>query len=138
MLKHRGFPGRLPSSDYQFTIRRGNAKGATKLVARERFRDRSAADRRADAGFLAALINYFGEEEFERGNLDAGRLSWLLGREVVPVGKLDPTSYEQLFRLDLKKAQANFPEIFASDAEPEQPEDDWDDEDWDDEDQDDE
>ncbi len=130
MLKHRGFPSRLPSTDYQFTIRRANAKGATKLVARERYRDRSAADRRADAGFLRALIENFGEEEFERGNLDAGRISWLLGREMVPVGKLDPTSYEQLFRVDLAKAQANFPELFVQDA-PES-DDDWDD-DWDEE-----
>lgn len=132
MLKHRGFPSRLPSTDYQFTIRRANAKGATKLVARERYRDRSAADRRADAGFLRALIENFGEEEFERGNLDAGRISWLLGREMVPVGKLDPTSYEQLFRVDMAKAQANFPELFVQD-EPESDED-WDD--WDDEEED--
>lgn len=116
MLKHRGFPGRLPSTDHQFTIRRANPKGATKLVARERFRDRSAGDRRADAAFLAALIEHFGDEPFERGNLDAGRLSWLLGREVVAVGKLDPTSYEQLFRVDLKRAEAGFPELFAPDA----------------------
>lgn len=139
MQKHRGFPSRLPSTDYQFTIRRANAKGATKLVARERFRDRSAADRRADTGFLAALIAHFGEEEFERGNLDAGRLSWLLGREVVPVGKLDPTSYEQLFRIDMRKAQANFPEIFASDEPASDDEDDWDEgDDWDEEDEEDE
>ena len=139
MLKHRGFPGRMPGTDFQFTIRRANVKeGATKLIRRERFKDRKNLDRAADAAFMAALWQYFGEEPFERGNLDAGRLSWLLGREVVAVGKLDPTSYEQLFRLDLKKAQANFPEIFASDAEPEQPEDDWDDEDWDEDDQDDE
>lgn len=116
MLKHRGFPGRLPSTDHQFTIRRASPKGATKLVARERYRDRSAGDRRADAGFLAALIEHFGDEPFERGNLDAGRLSWLLGREVVPVGKLDPTSYEQLLRVDLKRAEANFPELFSSGA----------------------
>ena len=116
MLKHRGFPGRLPSTDHQFTIRRASPKGATKLVARERYRDRSAGDRRADAAFLAALIEHFGDEPFERGNLDAGRLSWLLGREVLPVGKLDPTSYEQLLRVDLKRAEANFPELFASDA----------------------
>ncbi|MFV0294270.1 MAG: hypothetical protein ACK5II_14095 [Paracoccus sp. (in: a-proteobacteria)] len=133
MLKHRGFPSRLPSSDYQFTIRRANPKGATKLIARERFRDRSAADRRADAGFLAALITHFGEEPFERGNLDAGRLSWLLGREVLALGKLDPTSYEQLLQVDMTRAQTGFPDIFInnqrlgeSDA---WPEDDWDDED---------
>lgn len=124
MLKHRGFPGRLPSTDFQFTIRRANKKGATKLIARERFRDRLPPDKRADAGFLAALINHFGDEPFERGNLDGGRLSWLLGREVVAVGKLNPTSYEQLLRVDMKKAEANFPELFA--AEP--PDFDWDEE----------
>lgn len=113
MLKHRGFPGRLPSSDFQFTIRRGNAKGATKLIARERYKDRGAADRRADAAFLAALIEHFGDEPFVRGNLDAGRLSWLLGREVVVVGKLDPTSYEQLLRVDMARAEVAFPALFA-------------------------
>lgn len=130
MLKHRGFPGRLPSSDFQFTIRRANKKGATKLVARERYRDRAAADRRADMGFLSALITHFGDEPFERGNLDAGRLSWLLNREVVAVGKLDPTSYEQLLKVDLKRAEASFPELFRKD-DPEQF--DWDEEfdDWD-------
>lgn len=132
MLKHRGFPGRLPGTDFQFIIRRANKKGATALVRRERFRDRKAVDRRADAGFLAALIQHFGSEPFERGNLDAGRLSWLLGREVVAVGKLDPTDYEQLLQVDMKRAEAGFPELFA--AEPEQF--DWDDadfDDWDDE-----
>ena len=126
MLKHRGFPGRLPSSDHQFTIRRANPKGATKLVARERYRDRSASDRRADAAVMAALIQHFGDEPFERGNLDAGRLGWLLGREVVAVGKLNPTDYDQLFRVDLKKAEASFPELFAPDAAPDFG---WDDED---------
>lgn len=115
MLKHRGFPGRLPSTDYQFTIRHAHKKGATKLVARERYRDRLPADRRADAGFLAALIAHFGDQPFERGNLNAGRLSWLLGREVVAVGALDPTSYEQLLKVDLKRAEASFPELFDTD-----------------------
>ena len=132
MLKHRGFPGRLPSTDHQFVIRRASPKGATKLVARERYRDRSPGDRRADAGFLAALIEHFGDEPFERGNLDAGRLSWLLGREVVPVGKLDPTSYEQLLRVDLKRAEASFPELFAPDSSETFR---WDDEDFDEEDE---
>ncbi|MEF9605287.1 hypothetical protein O4J55_24380 [Paracoccus sp. PXZ] len=134
MLKHRGFPGRLPGTDFQFTIRRANKKGATPLVRRERYRDRKPADRRADTAFLAALIEHFGEEPFPRGNLDAGRLSWLLGREVIAVGKLDPTDYDQLLRVDMKRAEVSFPELFAEDA----PEFDWDDADWDDEDWDDE
>ena len=113
MLKHRGFPGRLPGTDFQFTIRRAvDKKGATPLVRRERFRDRRAPDRRADEGFLAALIEYFGDQEFQRGNLDAGRLSWLIGREVVAVGQLDPTDYEQLLRVDMAAAQASFPQLF--------------------------
>lgn len=116
MKKHRGFPSRLPSSDFQFTIRRANKKGATKLIARERYRDRAPADRRADAGFLAALIAQFGDAPFERGNLDAGRLSWLLGREVVAVGPLDPTDYGQLLRVDLRRAEAGFPDLFGDQA----------------------
>ena len=114
MLKHRGFPGRLPGSDYQFTIRRANPKGASRLIARERFRDRAPADRKADEAFIAALWDHFGEEPFERGNLDAGRLSWLFGREVVAAeDPFDPESYQSLLRIDLRRARAAFPELFS-------------------------
>ena len=83
MIKHRGFPGRLPSTEFQFVIRRANHKdGPTKITKRERYKDRKHADRMADQGFLAALWAHFGEEPFERGNLDAGRLSWLFGRRM--------------------------------------------------------
>ncbi|MGB3407836.1 MAG: hypothetical protein WBA67_10110 [Jannaschia sp.] len=130
MLKHRGFPGRLPSTDFQFTIRRANPKGATPLKRLERYRDRRTPDRQADSGFLKALLDHFGTEPFERGNLDAGRLSWLFGREVVAVDDpFDPVSYEALLRVDEKAARVNFPEIFAPDVEDEiLDEDDWDDE----------
>lgn len=114
MLKHRGFPGRLPGTDFQFVIRRANKAGATRLIVRERYADRRPADRRADAGFLAALIDHFGDAPFERGNLDAGRLSWLLGREVVPAeADFDPESYDALLRVDLDRARAGFPELFT-------------------------
>ena len=63
---------------------------------------------------MRALIEYFGEEPFERGNLDGGRLSWLFEREVVPAqDDFDPESYVALLRVDLKKAQASFPQIFV-------------------------
>ena len=129
MLKHRGFPGRLPGTDFQFTIRRANPKGVTPITRRERFSDRKPADRRADArfsdrkpadrradaGFLAALWDHFGEETFERGNLDAGRLSWLFGREVVPAeDPFDPASYDALMQIDVSVARASYPEIFAA------------------------
>ena len=117
MLKHRGFPGRLPGTDYQFTIRRANPKGVTPITRRERFADRKPADRRADAAFMAALWDHFGEEVFERGNLDAGRLSWLFGREVIPAeDPFDPVSYDALLQIDVAVARASFPEIFAADS----------------------
>ncbi|MBN2631272.1 MAG: hypothetical protein JXR75_12130 [Rhodobacteraceae bacterium] len=127
MLKHRGFPGRLPGTDFQFTIRRANKKdGPAKIIRRERYADRKTADRKADAGFMAALWQCFGEEPFERGNLDAGRLSWLFGREVVPAeDPFDPASYDALLRIDLKRAEISFPEVFAANA----PAIDWDDDD---------
>lgn len=113
MIKHRGFPGRLPGTDFQFTIRRANPKGVTPITRRERYRDRRPADKRADAGFIRALWDQFGEEPFERGNLDAGRLSWLFGREVLPAeDPFDPADYEALLRLDLRAARAAFPEVF--------------------------
>jgi hypothetical protein len=113
MLKHRGFPGRLPGTNFQFTIRRANPRGATPLKRRERHADRRPADRAADAVFVAALWEQFGDAPFERGNLDAGRLSWLLGREVVPASEsFDPESYEAELRLDVPVARASFPEAF--------------------------
>jgi hypothetical protein len=119
MLKHRGFPGRLPGTDFQFTIRRGNPKGVTPLIARERYRDRRPADKRADTAFVRALWQHFGPDPFERGNLDAGRLSWLFGREVLPAeDPFDPKSYEALLRLDEDVARRSFPAAFdGSDEE---------------------
>ncbi|MDD9921399.1 MAG: hypothetical protein OXQ92_03825 [Boseongicola sp.] len=113
MLKHRGFPGRFPGTDFQFTIRRANPRGVTKLVRRERHADRKSADRKADAAFVACLWEHFGDEPFERGNLDAGRLSWLFGREVKPAeDPFDPESYEALLVLDEPLARASFPDAF--------------------------
>ncbi|MFT7191808.1 MAG: hypothetical protein ACI9AQ_002382, partial [Dinoroseobacter sp.] len=47
-------------------------------------------------------------------NLDAGRLSWLLGTEVLPAE--DPfylENYEALLRIDFKAARINYPQLFA-------------------------
>ena len=113
MLKHRGFPSRMPNSDFQFTIRRANKAGATPIKARERYADRRPADRRADAAFLAALWDHFGDAPFERGNLDAGRLSWVFGREVVPAQEpFDVADYAALLRVEKGRAMAGFPAIF--------------------------
>lgn len=127
MVKHRGFPSRMSGTDFQFTIRRAGKEGASPLVRRERFADRRAVDREADRQFLAALWDYFGEEEFVRGNLDAGRLSWLFGREVVAVeDPFDPQSYESLLQIDRSVAEVSFPELFNAGGEAWVPQD-WDD-----------
>lgn len=118
MIKHRGFPSRLPGSDFQFTIRRANKGGATPLAARKRFADRRPADRRADTAFLAALIDHFEDAPFARGNLDAGRLSWLLDREVLPADDaFDPADYDALLRVDLEAARRSFPHLFDAEAD---------------------
>ncbi|CUH64083.1 hypothetical protein TG4357_01058 [Thalassovita gelatinovora] len=113
MLKHRGFPGRMPGTDFQFIIRRANPKGVTPLTRRDRYRDRKSVDRRVDATFIKALWEHFGDQPFERGNLDAGRLSWLFGREVIPAeDPFDPASYDALLVIDEARARASFPEAF--------------------------
>lgn len=114
MHKHRGFPSRLPGTDYQFTVRRANPKGVTAIIARERYKDRRPPDREADVNFFACLWAHFGTEPFVRGNLDAGRISWLFGREVIPAeDPFDPACYEALLRIDEQTARASFPEVFA-------------------------
>ncbi len=115
MLKHRGFPSRLTGTDAQFTIRRPAKKDIPELKARERYRDRRPADRRADEAFLAALYDYFGEEPFARGNLDAGRINWLFGREIVAAeDPFDPRSYDALLRLDMDVLRRNFPQVLQT------------------------
>lgn len=113
MFKHRGFPEYVPGTDDRVTIRRGT-KAPTPLKARERYRDRKASARLSDAYFLALLFDRYGDEPFARGNLDAGRVNWLLGREIVPAaGNFDPESYRTELRLDLAAVRAGFPEVLG-------------------------
>nr|WP_210300840.1 hypothetical protein [Rhizobium rhizoryzae] len=113
MTKHRGFPGGMPGTGVQFTIRRANPKGVTPLKAIPRKARPGTKEHRIDAAFLHALWHHFGDQPFERGNLDAARLSLLFGREVVPVDKdFDPQSYEALLQINERVARQNFPESF--------------------------
>lgn len=117
MLKHRGFPGRQPGTDNQFTIRRANPRGVTPIKARERHADRRPADKAADKAFLRAIWEHFGAEPFERGNLDAGRLSWFFGREIIPAEEpFDPESYDALLMLDEGIARQSCLEVFDDDT----------------------
>ena len=112
MQKHKGFPSRLPGTDYQFTIRRANPKGPTELIKRERYKDRKPADRRADTAFLEQIVRFFGATPFQRGCLDAGRLSWFFGREIIPASEpFNHKSYEALLRVDLELVRVSFPSV---------------------------
>ncbi len=76
MVKHRGFPGRLPGTDFQFTLRRGQSARRDANCARENVMRIAGLPTSARMpGFMQALWEHFGEEPFVRGNLDAGRLS---------------------------------------------------------------
>ena len=116
MFKHRGFPEYAPGSDHRVTIRRAG-KAPTPLKARERYQDRRPDMRRVDAFFLALLIDEYGDAPFPRGNLDAGRINWLLGREIVAAtGNFDPESYETELRIDLDVVRASFPQVLDGGA----------------------
>lgn len=113
MTKHKGFPSYLPGTDFQFTIRRASPK-PTPIKARERKHDRKQILKEADANFLACIFDYFGTEPFERGNLDAGRISSVFGREIKAYSEpFDPLDYEALLILDPDETQKSFPEVFT-------------------------
>lgn len=113
MTKHRGFPSGMPGTGYQFTIRRANPKGVTPIKALPRKARKGSPEYLVDAAFLHALWHYFGNEPFERGNLDAGRLNYLFGREVVPADQdFDPLSYEAMLRIDEAVGRSSMPEAF--------------------------
>ena len=118
MTKHRGFPSGLPGTGMQFTIRRANPKGVAKLFERARNRDRDATETLADTAFLHAIWHHFGPEPFERGNLDAGRINWLFGRELVPAETpFDPQSYEALLMVNEELARKTMPDAFNDELE---------------------
>lgn len=113
MTKHRGIPSGLPGTGFQFTIRRANPRGVSPLFARQRMGDRTPTEKFADLAFLHALWHRFGAEPFERGNLDAGRINWLFGRELIPAETpFDPASYDALLKINEQAARQSFPDAF--------------------------
>ena len=48
-----------------------------------------------------------------RGNIDAGRINWLLGREIVAAdNNFSPVDYDTLLKLNVPLARKNFPGAF--------------------------
>lgn len=113
MTKHRGIPSGLAGAGWQFTVRRANPKGASPIVERPRRFRGDQTEENADIAFLHALWNCFGTEPFERGNLDAGRVSRLFNREIIAAEKpFDATSYEAMLQINESAARKSFPQAF--------------------------
>ena len=118
MTKHRGFPSGMPGTGIQFVIRRANPKRVTPIKALPRKARQGSKEHLVDAAFLHALWHHFGDQPFERGNLDAARLSLLFGREVIAVEQdFDPQSYEAMLVINEPVARASFPESFEDHLE---------------------
>ena len=114
LKKYRGFPSKVPGTNFQLIIRRENTKGASKIIFRKRFKDRSIHDKKADEFFLINLIRYFGEDNFERGCLDAGRLSWFFDREIISASEdFDPCSYNALLKLNYECIRKTYPHVIS-------------------------
>ena len=111
MIKHKGFPSRMPATDFQFTVRH-QKKIPPAIISRQRKRDAPTIFERVDTMFLKCLIDHFGEMPFARGNLDSGRLGWLFGREIVAAdGKFSPIDYEAKLKINFDSVRLNSPEL---------------------------
>ncbi len=111
MIKHKGFPSRMPGTDFQFTVRHKKKKPPA-IILRKRRIDSPGIYYRVDSMFLKCLIDYFGESLFVRGNLDSGRLGWLFGREIVPVDdQFDPIDYHAKLKINFDSVKINYPEL---------------------------
>ena len=111
MIKHKGFPSRMPGTDFQFTVRH-RKKNPPAIISRKRRFDAPVIYRRVDSMFLKCLITYFGKNPFVRGNLDSGRLGWLWEREIVRgEDEFSPSDYDAKLKINFESVKENYPEL---------------------------
>ena len=111
MIKHKGFPSRMPGTDFQFTVRHFKNK-VPPIIERKRKFDALPIHVKADKTFLKCLIDHFGHQPFVRGNLDTARLSWLFGSEILPADeKFSPTDYNSLLKIDFEIVKSKYPDL---------------------------
>jgi hypothetical protein len=100
-------------TNIRIAIRR-DAKDVTPLRRRERDHLRPAEQSQADEFTIGSLYKLYKDQPFVRGNIDAGRINWLLGREIVAADtKFSPTDYETLLKINVPLARKNFPGAFT-------------------------
>ena len=88
MQKHRGLPEFMYGTNIRIAIRR-DAKEVTPLRRRDRDWKRPAEQAQADEFTIGSLYKLYKDQPFVRGNIDAGRINWLLGREIVAADQQD-------------------------------------------------
>jgi hypothetical protein len=115
MFEH-DMPEFLPASlgigdKYKVTLKI-RPREVTSLFTKERIGDDRAAET-ADRWFLATLRALYGKAPFLRGNLDAGRLNRLYGREIVPAqdAGFDAESLEAELAIDVDAAGEYFKHV---------------------------
>lgn len=88
-----GFPPYIPNMGKTKLLSRGGS--AIRQKARTKLNE-------ADRYFLAHLWNRYRSTPFKRGDLDAGRINRLLGREIVfATENVDPFSLETMLRIEI-------------------------------------
>jgi hypothetical protein len=113
MQKHRGLPEFMYGSNIRIAIRR-DAKEITPLRRRERDWKRPPEQLQADEFLIGSLYKLYKDQPFVRGNIDAGRINWVLGREIVAAGgNFSSIDYETLLKIDVPLARKSFPGAFT-------------------------
>jgi hypothetical protein len=112
MQKHRGLPEFMYGTNIRIAIRR-DADPVTPIKRRERASFRPSIQTEADEFMLSALYRLYGDQPFVRGNIDAGRLSWLIGREIIALDTpFNPSDYDSLLKINKAVALKTFPNAF--------------------------
>lgn len=110
--KHRNIPLFLSNDDDEKTKVRNSGDFSSVITEKER-KELTPEVTRRHTKFLQLLVDEFGEKPFRRWDLDTGRIGWLINREIkyAGLGKFDPTSANQLLKLDYDKIRISFPEV---------------------------
>jgi len=110
--KHRKIGGFLNGDGDENTKVRNSGDFHTIITRKERVEVTDDV-RRRNIKFLQILVDQFGEDRFRRWDLDAGRLGYLIDREIkyAGLGTPDPTQANQLLQLDFNAIRSEFPEV---------------------------
>jgi hypothetical protein len=113
MLKHRGFPGRLPGTDFQFTIRRGNPQGRDAAHPARAHADRKASTAAPTRPSWPRSGTISGPSRSSAATSTRGGSPGSSGAKSFPPKNIStPRATRRSSRIDEDKARAAFPGAF--------------------------